>query len=172
VVDLPLLAPLHRPAGVPDVLAPWLNPVERAGSALERLLAVLPVHGVDVAALVAEALASASPAGEWGSTHRLHTVHSLDGTPWQDAAVRPADGTPLHGDTDCVQATVSLPGLTDLCLRGPVARYVWDLADRSASRWVVPLGADGAPGPHAEDQTPLWAGGSLVPVPTTRKEIS
>jgi penicillin amidase len=173
VLGLPLLAPLHRPAGVPGVLAPWLSPAERVGTSLERLLDVLPGSGVDVGALVRDALADAAgdPAPEWGATHRLHTVHSLDGTPWQDAAVRPADGTPLSGDTDCVRATVSLPGLTDLCLRGPVARYVWDLADRGASRWVVPLGADGAPGPHAEDQTPLWAGDSLVPVPPTTQEV-
>jgi penicillin G amidase len=173
VLGLPLLAPLHRPAGVPGILAPWLSPAERVGTSLERLLDVLPGHGVDVGSVVREALADAAsdPAPEWGATHRLHTVHSLDGTPWQDAAVRPADGTPLDGDTDCVRATVSLPGLTDLCLRGPVARYVWDLADRGAGRWVVPLGADGAPGPHAEDQTPLWAGNSFVPVPPTTQEV-
>jgi penicillin amidase len=167
LLGLPLLAPLHRPAGVPGVLAPWLSPAERVGTSLERLLDVLPRHGVDVPALVRDALvdAASDPAPAWGATHRLHTVHSLDGTPWQDVVVRPADGTALDGDTDCVQATVSLPGLTDLCLRGPVARYVWDLADRAASRWVVPLGADGVPGPHAEDQTPLWAAGSLIPVP-------
>jgi penicillin amidase len=167
LLGLPLLAPLHRPAGVPGVLAPWLSPAERVGTSLERLLDVLPRHGVDMPALVRDALVDAAgdPAPAWGATHRLHTVHSLDGTPWQDVVVRPADGTALDGDTDCVQATVSLPGLTDLCLRGPVARYVWDLADRAASRWVVPLGADGVPGPHAEDQTPLWAAGSLIPVP-------
>ncbi|MCZ2846774.1 penicillin acylase family protein [Modestobacter sp. VKM Ac-2978] len=172
VLALPLLTPLHRPAGVPEVLAPWLSPVERVGSALARLLDVLPRHGVDVAALVHGALAdaAAAPAPDWGATHRLRTVHSLDGTPWAEAVVRPADGLPLDGDTDCVLATASLPGLTDLCLRGPVARYVWDLADRDASRWVVPLGADGVPGPHAEDQTPLWARGSLVPVPSARPE--
>lgn len=172
VVALPLLAPLHRPAGVPGVLAPWLSPVERVGSALEPLLGVLPRHGVDVAALVLGALTDAAgdPAPEWGATHRLLTVHSLDGTGWEHVVPRPADGTPLDGDTDCVRATVSLPGLTDLCLRGPVARYVWDLADRDGSRWVVPLGADGAPGPHAEDQTALWAGGSLVPVPSTHHQ--
>ncbi|WP_456600396.1 penicillin acylase family protein [Blastococcus sp. SYSU DS0616] len=169
VADLPLLAPLHHPAGVPEVLAPWVSPVERIGTALERLLRVLPQHGVDVDALARDALADAagSTAATWGATHRLRTVHSLDGTPWEDVVARPADGAPLAGDTDCVLATTSLPGLTDVCLRGPVARYVWDLADRDASRWVVPLGADGVPGPHAEDQTELWLRGDLVPVPRT-----
>ncbi|RJK98025.1 penicillin acylase family protein [Vallicoccus soli] len=172
VAALPLLAPLHRPTGAPDVLAPWLSPLERIGTALERLLAVLPAHGVDAGALVRDALADAAraPAAPWGAAHRLRTVHGLDGTAWEAAVDRPADGTPLHGDVDCVLATASVPGLTDLCLRGPVARYVWDLADRDASRWVVPLGADGAPGPHAEDQAPLWARGELVPVPTDAPE--
>ncbi|MCZ2836215.1 penicillin acylase family protein [Modestobacter sp. VKM Ac-2985] len=167
VLELPLLAPLHHPTGAPEVLAPWLSPVERVGTALERLLDVLPRHGVDLDALLQDALADAAttPAPAWGSTHRLLTVHSLDGTGWEETVVRPADGLPLSGDTTCVLATASLPGLTDRCLRGPVARYVWDLADRDASRWVVPLGADGVPGPHAEDQTPLWARGSLIPVP-------
>ncbi|MGY1744153.1 penicillin acylase family protein [Blastococcus sp. SYSU D00695] len=165
VVGLPLLAPLQEPAGAPAVLAPWLSPVERVGTGLAALLAVLPGHGVHVGALVAGALADATAAPTWGATHRLRTVHSLDGTAWEETVARDADGTPLDGDTDCVRATVSLPGLTDLCLRGPVARYVFDLADRDAGRWVVPLGADGVPGPHAEDQAPLWAAGSLVPVP-------
>jgi penicillin amidase len=48
-----------------------------------------------------------------------------------------------------------------------MARYVWDLADRSASRWVVPFGASGRPGdPHHVDQTGLWAAGELAPVVT------
>ncbi|TFV48192.1 penicillin acylase family protein [Blastococcus sp. TF02A-35] len=173
LAGLPLLAPLHLPARAPEVLAPWLSPVERIGTALERLLRVLPGHGVDVVQVAREALADAAsaPTPEWGATHRLRTVHSLDGTPWEGTVARPADGTPLSGDTDCVLATASLPGLTDLSFRGPVARYVWDLADRDASRWVVPLGADGVPGPHAEDQAPLWARGGLVPVPATPEEL-
>ncbi len=53
------------------------------------------------------------------------------------------------------------PGVTDLCLRGPAARYVWDLARRDDSRWVVPFGATGA-GPHRDDQLPLWLRGDLI----------
>jgi penicillin amidase len=60
-----------------------------------------------------------------------------------------------------------VPGLTDRAVRGPAARWVWDLADRDASRWVVPFGADGVPGsPHHHDQLPLWLGGELAPVVT------
>ncbi|MBZ6164193.1 penicillin acylase family protein [Streptomyces olivaceus] len=60
-----------------------------------------------------------------------------------------------------------MPGLTDRAARGPAARYVWDLADRGNSRWVVPHGASGTPGsPHHRDQQPLWLAGELVPVIT------
>ncbi len=63
--------------------------------------------------------------------------------------------------------TSGVPGLTDLAARGPAARYVWDLARREDSRWVVPFGASGDPGsPHHRDQLSLWLGGELVPVVT------
>jgi penicillin amidase len=57
--------------------------------------------------------------------------------------------------------------------RGPVARYVWDLADRESSRWAVPLGADGVPGaPHHHDQLPPWTAGDLAPVVTDRARLT
>jgi penicillin amidase len=60
-----------------------------------------------------------------------------------------------------------VPGVSEDCWRGPVARYVWDLTDRAASRWVVPFGAAGDPDdPHFADQLPVWAAGDLVPVRT------
>jgi penicillin amidase len=66
-----------------------------------------------------------------------------------------------------VLCTSAVPGLTDLAARGPAARYVWDLARREDSLWVVPLGASGTPGsPHHRDQLPLWLRGDLVPVIT------
>jgi penicillin amidase len=47
------------------------------------------------------------------------------------------------------------------------ARYVWDLADRDQSLWVVPFGASGVPGSaHHRDQLPLWLKGELAPVST------
>ena len=45
-----------------------------------------------------------------------------------------------------------------------VARYVFDLADWDASRWIVPLGAPGdCESPHFADQRARWAVGELVP---------
>jgi penicillin amidase len=57
--------------------------------------------------------------------------------------------------------------MTDDCTFGPVARYLWDLADREDSRWVVPLGASArTDSPHRVDQLPLWARGETIPLVT------
>ena len=53
------------------------------------------------------------------------------------------------------------------CFRGPTARFVWDLARREDSRWVVPLGTCGVPGDaHHDDQSAAWLSGELLPVIT------
>jgi penicillin amidase len=50
---------------------------------------------------------------------------------------------------------------------------VWDLADRSASRWIVPFGVSGRPDdPHFADQLPLWAAGELIPVDTDWSDLT
>ncbi|MGW0575528.1 penicillin acylase family protein [Streptomyces sp. NPDC002920] len=57
-----------------------------------------------------------------------------------------------------------MPGWSDLAARGPAARYVWDLARREDSLWVVPLGASGHPdSPHPHDQLPLWLSRPTTP---------
>ncbi|MFD0788086.1 penicillin acylase family protein, partial [Micromonospora azadirachtae] len=79
----------------------------------------------------------------------------------------------LAGDHDCVLSTSSVPGVTHDCLRGPAARYVWDLGDRDRSRWVVPFGACGVPGDvHHHDQTPAWLAGDLLPVTTDWERLT
>ena len=73
--------------------------------------------------------------------------------------------SPAAGDIDTVRCTGWLPGITDEAYRGSVARYVWDLADRSASGWVVPLGASGDPrSAHHDDQLEAWAEARLLPL--------
>nr|WP_190009082.1 GNAT family N-acetyltransferase [Streptomyces anulatus] len=157
-----------RSAAYPALFRPWLAAVPRIGYALESLLTVGPLPYEDRLAVVAasaEAVAAAAeetPPGPWGELHRL--------SPWQalpdlvpDEEARPG----LAGDHDCVLSTSGVPGVTDLFARGPAARYVWDLARREDSRWIVPFGASGVPGSaHHRDQTPLWARGALVPVVT------
>jgi penicillin amidase len=159
----PAFAALATPPAYPEVFRPWLALLPRVGFALEHLLRAEELYGIDRPSAVraaVEEVAARPPAGVWGDTHRL--------APWR--ALEPAtpyDEPGLSGDHDCVLCTSGVPGLTDRAARGPAARYVWDLARREDSRWVVPLGASGVPGsPHHRDQLPLWLAGDLVPVVT------
>ncbi|WP_231938570.1 penicillin acylase family protein [Arthrobacter sp. B6] len=165
----PKLQPLAEPHGFTPLFGPWLHAPSRVGFALETLITKGPEAGVDVGEATREALeevAAAPPAGTWGSSHTVLPLHALnDHGPRGLAPSVPATG--LSGDTGCVLSAESLPGVTDRSFRGPVARYVWDLADRAASRWVVPFGASGHPDdPHFASQLPLWAAGDLIPVIT------
>ncbi|MBC9728041.1 penicillin acylase family protein [Streptomyces sp. TRM68367] len=161
-------AGLAAPPAYPEVFQPWLALAPRIGTALGHLLRAEELYGVDRPALVRAAVEEAAAAGTpatWGETHRL--------TPWRPLpAERASDGPALSGDHDCVLCTSSVPGVTDRAARGPAARYVWDLARREDSRWVVPLGASGDPGsPHHRDQLPLWLKGDLVPVVTDWEQM-
>jgi penicillin amidase len=152
-------------AQVPEVFAPWMDPLTHVSYALENLLSV-DLPDVNVNWLAREALeevAARKPRPPWGETHQLAPLHMLRG-PVFAPGEEPFD-LGLSGDHHCVMSTSSLPGLTDVCVRASAARYAWDLADRSASGWIVPLGASGVLGdPHHHDQLPLWLRGSLAPV--------
>ncbi|MEU4088207.1 penicillin acylase family protein [Streptomyces aureus] len=162
LAEHPALAALAEPPARPDVFLPWLALVPRVAFALGNLLTEGKRYGIDPDAVLraaVEEVAAGPGSGTWGDTHRL--------APWRALAGTPYDGPALSGDNDCVLSTSSAPGLTDLSARGPAARYVWDLADRDGSAWVVPFGADGVPGAvHHHDQLPLWLGGELAPVTT------
>ncbi|MEV6290273.1 penicillin acylase family protein [Streptomyces sp. NPDC051896] len=161
----PVFAPLAEPPAYPEVLLPWLALVPRIGYALEHLLRAEELYGIDRPAAVRAALEEVAPqprSGTWSDTHLLAPWRAL---PYPETRQDPEPG--LAGDHDCVLCTSAVPGLTDRAARGPAARYVWDLADRADSRWVVPFGADGVPGAaHHRDQLPLWLKGELVPVVT------
>ncbi|MEV0243380.1 penicillin acylase family protein [Streptomyces sp. NPDC050674] len=156
-------AALCAPPAYPDILRPWLALLPRVAFALEHLLRAGDLYGIDRPAAVRAAIeevAERPPAGAWGDTHRLAPWRALE-------PEQPHDEPGLSGDHDCVLCTSGVPGLTDRAARGPAARYVWDLARREDSRWVVPFGASGVPGsPHHRDQLPLWLAGDLVPVVT------
>ncbi|MFJ6554725.1 penicillin acylase family protein [Streptomyces luteogriseus] len=159
----PAFAALTTPPAYPEVFRPWLALVPRVGFALEHLLRADDLYGIDRPAAVraaVEDVALRPPAGVWGDTHRLAPWRALE-------PEQPYDEPGLSGDHDCVLCTSGVPGVTDRAARGPAARYVWDLARREDSRWVVPLGASGVPGsPHHRDQLPRWLAGDLVPVVT------
>jgi penicillin G amidase len=166
-------AVLEGDAGCPEVFTPWIDPLAQVSYALENLLAA-ELPDVDVAWLAREALedvAARKPRPPWGETHQLSPLHALRG-PVFAPGEEPID-LGLSGDHHCVMSTSSLPGLTDVCIRASAARYAWDLADRSASRWVVPLGASGVLGdPHHHDQLPLWLRGELAPIVTSWDELT
>jgi penicillin amidase len=159
-------------AGVPEVFRPWLAPAPRVAYALESLLTTGLLPGLDRAALAElarAALEDVAARGEtsgvsWGDLHRLAPWRAVPSPAIPGAAPVEAG---LPGDHDCVLSTSSVPGVTHHCARGPAARYVWDLARREGSLWIVPFGASGVPGdPHRRDQHPLWLRGELVPVIT------
>ena len=169
----PVFAPLAQPVCDDPVLAPWLEPAVRIGLAVETLVAAGAPFGLDLSTLAAAALDDAAdhPA-TWGETHVVTPLHAFDvmGDGLEPPAV-PA--LPVGGDIDCVRCTGSVPGFDDACWRGSVARYVWDLADREAGGWVVPLGAAGDPrSPHHADQLDAWAEARLVPLVTDWDQLS
>ncbi|WP_328927797.1 penicillin acylase family protein [Streptomyces sp. NBC_00190] len=159
----PVFADLAGAPTGPEVFHPWLYLVPRVGYALEGLLTTSLLPGLDrvahVRAALEETAATGAPDTPWAEVHRL--------SPWSALPDPEARWPGLGGDHDCVNATSSVPGFTDLTARASAARYVWDLARREDSLWAVPLGADGVTGsPHHRDQLPLWARCELVPVVT------
>lgn len=168
IVAHPLLAPA-RTATPPvhgAVLAPWWHLPSRVARVLPDLVAD-PPEGLDLAGIAGAALAqvAAAPPQTWGERHRFAPQHALADLGLDPTSYLPSvSGHPLGGDTECVAATAWIPG-TDAVVTGPIARVVWDLADRSRSRWAVPLGASGVAGdPHHDDQHTSWKDGTLLPV--------
>jgi penicillin amidase len=172
----PALEPLTAPHGRSPLFAPWLHPAARVGFAVETILAKGHQHGVDVRAAARHSLeevAAAPPTGTWGASHTLLPLHAVSDYPAIGAAAPTVPVTSLSGDTNCVLSTESLPGITDGSFRGPVARYVWDLSDRTKSRWIVPFGASGNPDSHHfASQLPHWAAGELIPVVTDWDQLT
>ncbi|NUS41460.1 MAG: penicillin acylase family protein [Terrabacter sp.] len=163
--DHPSLAPMLEPSGHSSIFATWTGVVAQIGAGWHSMARLAPERGIDVAEGVRAALESVAgqydPHSAWGDRHWLDPLHALDVS--DRAPSVPRD--PVGGDKGCVLAAASAPGVTDRCYGGPVARYVWDLADRDASRWVVPFGAGGdARAAHFADQTPAWLAGELHPV--------
>ncbi|MGW5673679.1 GNAT family N-acetyltransferase [Streptomyces sp. NPDC003860] len=157
----------------PEAMRPWLAVLPRVAFALEGLLtepgaSVLPPRdrievvrsAVEQVAADHRARGTDAPEPTWGARHRL--------APWSARPkADPGEWPGVPGDHDCVLSASSVPGVTDLSTRGPAARFVWDLARRDNSRWIVPLGSSGVDGaPHRHDQLPRWLRGELAPVVT------
>ncbi len=140
----PVLAPLAVPSAESGVLfAPWLHLEPRLVLAVDRWLDEDDVPlDLDLDGALLSALHEVAPSLDapvaWGDTHTFAPLC--------------ADPVPLSGDDGCVLSTASLVGVDDRVWRGPVARLVWCLDDRAASRWTVP------------DELDVWASGSTSPL--------
>lgn len=165
----PALAALHEPTGHASLFDVPLDVTVQVGVGWQSLARGLGARGVDVAEGVRWALESAAkhvvrPADRtpttWAVWHSLEPVHPLEPLPGLPHVLASPSG-----DKGCVLAAGSTPGVSDDCTFGPVARYVWDLSDRSASRWVVPFGSSAqAVSAHFADQLDAWVAGRLYPV--------
>ncbi len=153
---------------------PVVWPLEfRIALALGTLLQHDPEHmfgtGATWGALLHQALegaaAETAPDVRWGDRHRPFFAHPLRGWSGDLDALLAAPAAALGGDLDCVFATGSPIGIFDMVIVGSTARYVFDLADRDAGGWIVPLGPSGHPAsPHFADQHQRWADGELLPI--------
>lgn len=170
----PVLAGLGDQSQIPDLFRAWTDVLSNVAYALENLLATDLLPRIDRDRLAREALeevAGGAAPTPWGHTHRLAPVHALLWPVTGPGEDRVELG--LSGDHNCVMSTSSLPGDSDLCPRGSVARFAWDLARREDSLWIVPLGASGVPGdPHHHDQLPLWRRGELIPLVTDWNQLT
>lgn len=169
----PVFAAIADPGSGHDhgpLLAPALDLVARLGLALPTLaleaLADRPPYGIDLVALAQAALDDLDEAdlpATWGETHVARPGHALAADDGFDPGI---PFLPVAGDQDAVRTMGSVPALSDVATRGAVARYVWDLADRTAGGWIVPTGASGLPGAHYDDQLQFWIDGELAPIVT------
>jgi len=111
------------------------------------------------------AAADTAAGARWGDRHRPFFAHPLRGWSGDLDTLLAAPAAALGGDLDCVFATGSPIGIFDMVIVGSTARYVFDLADRDAGGWIVPLGASGHPAsPHFADQHQRWSDGELLPI--------
>ena len=103
--------------------------------------------------------------GPWAGTHQPRFVHPLSGQFPDAAALLDPASRPIGGDNDCVLATGLSCSAGLAATYGAVARYVFDVGDWDACRWIVFHGASGHPGsPHYADQNAAWTAGELVPM--------
>lgn len=131
--------------------------------------------GRDWNSIIREALkkvADGPTPAPWGAAHLPVMIHPLSHLFPDAPGVAAPVSHPTSGDGDCVLATGALPATGARSIYGPVARYVFDLADWDNSRWIVLHGASGAAGhAHYQDQNALWAQGDMVPMPYSRAAV-
>ena len=118
--------------------------------------------------LLAEALTHVArePDAAWGERHHLVLRHPLGARFPQEPLLAPRDQGPVDGDNETVFTTGYIPHVAGThAAYASLARYVFDVGNWEASRWVVFHGAAGDPRePHYDSQSALWRRGATVPM--------
>ncbi|MEE8158303.1 MAG: penicillin acylase family protein [Dehalococcoidia bacterium] len=138
-------------------------------------ISLLP-PGTDWTSLMSDALSSAVEeltsllgsdisAWKWGKVHHTAPQHPLSTVFPEAAGLLDPPSVPLGGDGDTPQSASYSQARPYAITSTSVLRYIYDLADWSNSRWVVPLGASGHPGsPHYADQASIWGEVDFIPM--------
>lgn len=106
------------------------------------------------------------PEAAWGERHHLVLRHPLGPRFPDEPLVAPRDQGPVSGDNETVFTTGVIPHVAGThAAYASLARYVFDVGQWEACRWVVFHGAAGDPrDPHYDSQSSLWRQGATVPM--------
>lgn len=105
------------------------------------------------------------PEGVWGDRHRFVLIHQLGEQFPDEPAFKSRDKGPVDGDHETVFATAYAPHLGLNTNIASVVRYVFDVGNWDASRWIVFHGVSGDPhDPHYDDQCESWRRGETIPM--------
>ncbi|KAA2212962.1 penicillin acylase family protein [Teichococcus oryzae] len=109
--------------------------------------------------------AAAETDASWGEAHQPRFAHPLSALHPEAAALLDPPSRPVGGDGDTVLANGLLCASGPAASYGALARYVFDVGDWEACRWVVFHGVSGQPGsPHYADQNEAWSATRMVPM--------
>jgi penicillin amidase len=156
----PAAAALPRPdeQGVTDIwwMLPTMLRTDGSGVIQKRRLSELLAESV-------HAVLERSPETTWGELHRV-TFLPVSG-PGLFAHGREPDGARVGGDNETVLCTGAVAAGGQRAVYGPVAKYVFDLADLRRSTWISHTGIAGSPtAPSAMSQHQDWAAGRQIPM--------
>ena len=118
-------------------------------------------------AVLAEALQAVArePQSAWGTRHRVALRHPLAASFPDAPLVAPRDIGAVDGDNDTVFTTGYVQHLGTHAVYASLARYVFDVGNWDACRWIVFHGASGDPlDPRYDDQSPAWRRGETAPM--------
>ena len=105
------------------------------------------------------------PEQPWGEAHQPRFSHPLSPLFPELAGLLDPASQPVGGDNDTVLANGLLCSAGPAATYGALSRYVFDVGNWDASRWVVFHGASGRPGsPFYANQQPAWAASEMLPM--------